>query len=149
MRTFLIIAAVTLLAFGCDKKDDQGTSAPPTGNLVNEKIAEAAKNLEETTEIKADKTAVKSAVDPVFKDYVYPNSKIEDMVSMGNTISAIFKSPDGFVKVISFYKEKFPDAPVQPGTTVSFAKNNADGSSLTVTLTKLDNQTQIILRNDK
>ena len=149
MRTFLIIAAVTLLAFGCDKKEDQGTSTEPTGNVVNEKIEEAAKNLKETTEAKTDETAVKSTVDPVFKDYVYPSSTLEESVSFGNTTSVIFKSPDDFAKVVEFYKQKFSDAPVQPGTSAYFVKTNEDGSSLTVTLTKLDNETQIILRQDK
>jgi hypothetical protein len=53
------------------------------------------------------------------------------------------------VKVVSFYKKKFPDTTVQPGTTVYFGKTNEDGSGITVTLTKLDNEIQIILRHDK
>jgi len=149
MRTFLIIAAVTLLAFGCDKKEDQGTTSLPPKKVANEQPPDAVVKLKKTTETKADATAAKSTVDPVFKDYVYPNSEFEDTVSMGNTKSAIFKSTDGFVKVVSFYKEKFPDTNVQPGTTVSFGKTNEDGTSLTVTLTKLDSEIQIILRHDK
>jgi hypothetical protein len=117
--------------------------------VVNEQPPDAAVKLKETAETKTVETALENTVDPALKDYVYPNSKFENTVSMGNTTSAIYKSTDGFVKVISFYKEKFPDTNVQPGTTVSFGKTNEDGTSLTVTLTKLDSEIQIILRHDK
>jgi hypothetical protein len=149
MRTFLIISAVALLAFGCEKKEDQGTSTGPQSMVAGEQMAEIPGETTSTRETKTDETAVSSTVDPVFKDYVYPNSKLEDTISMGNTTSAIYKSSDGFVKVVDFYKQRFPDAPVQPGTTVYFGKTDADGSSLTVTLTKLDIEIQIILRHDK
>jgi hypothetical protein len=149
MRKFLIISAVTLLAFGCDKKEDQGTSTGPQSMVAGEQMAETSGETISARETRTDEATVTSTADPVFKDYVYPNSKLEDTISMGNTTSAIYKSSDGFVKVMDFYKQKFPDAPLQPGTTVYFGKTNADGSGLTVTLTKLDNEIQIILRHDK
>ena len=121
----------------------------PQSKVVKEPQAEAAPEPMKMPETKTVEVAKKSAVDPAFKDYVYPNSKFENTVSMGNTTSAIYKSTDGFVKVVSFYKVKFPDAPVQPGTTVYFVKTNEDGSGITVTLTKLDSEIQIILRKDK
>ena len=149
MRTFLIIAAATLLAFGCDKKEDQGTSTPPKNTVAKEQQPEAAQEPVRTPETRTDETAKKSEVDPAFKDYEYPTSTLEDSVSKGNTVSVIYKSPHEFAKVVEFYKQKFPDAPDQPGTTVYFVKTNADGSALTVTLTKLDNETQIILKQEK
>ena len=149
MRTFSIIAVITLMALGCSKKDDEGTSSLPQNNVANEQPAGAAQEPERTPEAKTDDSATKGTVDPVFKEYEYPASTSEGTFAMGNTVSVIYKSPDDFAKVVEFYEQKFPDAPSQPGTTVYFGKENADGSSFTVTLTRLDNSTQIILRLDK
>jgi hypothetical protein len=149
MRTFLIIAAVTLLAFGCDKKEDQGTSTPPQSSAVKEQQAEAVKETTRTPETKPVEAVVKSTIDPVFKDYIYPNSKLENTASMSNKSSAVYKTPDDFAKIVEFYKQKFPDTPVQPGTSVYLDKTNEDGSVFTVILTKLNGETQIILRHDK
>ena len=149
MRTFFIIAVITLMALGCDKKEDEGTSELPQSKVANEQQAVAAQESERTLETKTDETAKKSTVDPAFKDYEYPTATFESTFSMGNTVSNIYKSPDDFAKVVEFYKQKFPDAPPQSGTTVYFGKTNADGSGFTVTLTRVNNNTQIILRLDK
>ena len=149
MRIFSIVAVVTLMALGCNKKDDEGTSKLPESKVANEQEAGAAQKLKRTPETKTDDSTKKSTVDPVFKDYEYPASTFESTFSMGNTVSAIYKSPDDFAKVVEFYKQKFPDAPPQSGTTVYFGKGNADGSGFTVTLSQVNNNTQIILRLDR
>ena len=146
MRTFFIIAVITLMALGCDKKDDEGTSKLPESEG---RKAGAAQELKGTPETNTDDSTKKSTVDPAFKDYEYPTATFESTFSMGNTVSNIYKSPDDFAKVVEFYKQKFPDAPPQSGTTVYFGKINADGSGFTVTLTQVNNNTQIILRLDK
>jgi len=149
MRIFYTIAVITLIALGCNKKDDERTSKFPESKAANGQEAGAAKELERTPETKTDDSTKKSTVDPVLKDYEYPASTLEDTFSMGNTVSVIYKSPDDFAKVVEFYKQKFPDAPPQSGTTVYFGGGNADGSGFTVTLTQLNNNTQIILKLDK
>ncbi len=149
MRIIFIIAVITLIALGCNKKDDDGTSKLPESKVANGQEADAVQELKQSPEAKTDYSTKKSKLDPVFKDYEYPASKIEDTFSMGNTISAIYKSPDDFAKVVEFYKQKFPDAPPQSGSTVYFGKTNADGSGFTVTLTRLNDNTQIILKLNK
>jgi len=137
------------MAVGCNKKDDEGTSRLPESKAANGQEAGAAQEMKRTPEAKTDDSAKNSKVDPVFKDYEYPASTFESTFSAGNTVSVIYKSPDDFAKVVEFYKQKFPDAPPQSGTTVYFGKANEDGSGFTVTLTRLDNNIQIILRLDK
>lgn len=149
MRIFFIIAVISLMALGCNKKDDEGTSKLPESKVANGQEAGAAQELKRTPETNTDDSTKKSTVDPVFKDYENPASTLEDTFSMGNTVSAIYRSPDDFAKVVEFYKQKFPDAPPQSGTTVYFGKANADGSSFTVTLTQVNNNTQIILKLSK
>jgi hypothetical protein len=135
MRIIIIIAVITFVALGCSKKDDEVPASLPE--------SEVAQGQE------ADNSAGGSEVDPVFNDYEYPASKFESTFTSGNTVSAIYNSPDNFTKVVEFYKKKFPDAPPQSGTTVYFGKANADGSSFTVTLTQMDDNTQIILKQEK
>ena len=149
MRLIFIIAVITLIAFGCSKKDEEGTSKLPESNEANGQETDAVQEIERMPEAKTDDSNKKSKLDPVFKEYEYPASTIESTFSMSNTISAIYISPDDFTKVVAFYKQKFPDAPPQSGSTVYFGKSNADSSGFTVTLTKLDTNTQIILRLDK
>jgi hypothetical protein len=149
MRIIIIIAVIILMASGCDKKDDEGSSKMPESKVANGQEADAIQELKQSPETKIDDSTKKNNLDPVFKDYEYPASKIEDTFSMSNTISAIYKSPDDFAKVVEFYKQKFPDAPPQVGSTAYFGKTNADGSGFTVTLTRVNNNTQIILRLDK
>ena len=120
MRIFIIIAVITLMALGCSKKEDEGTSNLPESMVANEQQAAAAREPERTPETMTDDSAKKSTADPAFKDYEYPASILEDTFSMGNTVSNIYKSPDNFAKVVEFYKQKFPDAPPQSGTTVYF-----------------------------
>ena len=149
MRISFIIAVIILMTLGCNKKDDEGTSKLPESKVANGQEAGSAQGLKGMPEAKTDDSTKKSTVDPVFKDYEYPASTFENTFSMGNTVSVIYRSPDDFAKVVEFYKQKFPDAPPQSGTTVYFGKTNADGSGFTVTLTRVNNNTQIILRLDK
>ncbi len=149
MRIIFIIAVITLMAVGCNKKDDEGTSHLPESEVTNEQGASAAQEVKRTSEAKTDESSEKSNVDPVIKEYEYPASTLESTFSVGNTVSAIYISPDEFAKVVEFYKQKFPDAPPQSGSTVYFGKANADGSGFTVTLTQLNDNTQIILKLEK
>jgi hypothetical protein len=68
---------------------------------------------------------------------------------MGNTLSVQYTSQDEFIHVVNHYKKIFPDTNIGSGTSVYFGKMNPDGSNVTVTLTKLDNGTQIILKLSK
>jgi len=149
MRIIFIIVVTILMALGCNKKDDEETSRLPESKVANGQEAVAAQELKRSSEAKTDDSTEKSKVDPVFKDYEYPASTFESTFSMGNTASVVYKSPDDFAKIVEFYKQKFPDAPPQSGNTVYFGKENADGSGFTVTLTRVNNDTQIILRLDK
>jgi hypothetical protein len=87
-----------------------------------------------------------SEADSILKDYVYPGSEEGGRFSMGNMVSVQYTSPDEFAQVVNHYKKKFPETNVGAGTSVYFGKKNPDGSNLTVTLTKLDNGTQIVLQ---
>lgn len=149
MRIALIIAVSILMASSCTKKDDERTSETPESEIANGQESGEDQELERAPDTKTVESTKKSKLDPVFKDYEYPASTFEDTYSMGNTVSVIYKSSDEFAKVVDFYKQKFPDAPPQSGTTVYFGKTNADGSGFTVTLTQLDHNIQIILRLDK
>jgi hypothetical protein len=88
-------------------------------------------------------------LDSALKDYVYPGSELGGQFSMGNTLSVQFTSQDKFIDVVNHYKKKFPDTNIGSGTSVYFGKQNPDGGDLTVTLTELDNGTQIILKLTK
>jgi hypothetical protein len=149
MRIIFIIAVMILMALGCNKKEDEGTSNLPESKVANGQEVDTIQELPQSSEAKTDGSVNENKLDPVFRDYEYPDSKLEDTFSMGKTISAIYKSPDNFAKVVEFYKQKFPDAPPQSGSTVYFGITNADGSGFTVTLTQVNNDTQIILRLDK
>ena len=90
--------------------------------------------------------AGQSEVDSALKDYVYPGSELGGQFSMGNMSSVQCTSQDDFTRVVNHYKEKFPGTNVGSGTSVYFGKKNPDGSDLTVTVTKLDHGTQIVLQ---
>ena len=149
MRRFLIITVIALMVLGCNKKDDEETSELPQINVTDFQEEDAIQDSEAAPEAKTADTVKESMSDPVFKDYEYPASTLESTIVMGDTVSNIYKSSNDFAKVVEFYKQKYPDAPDQSGTTAYFGKTNEDGSEFTVTLTKLDNETQIILRQDK
>ena len=100
-------------------------------------------------ETKPGGSAGKSEVDSALKDYVYPGSELGGRFSTGNMLSVQYTSQDEFIHVVNHYKKKFPDTNIGSGTSVYFGKQNPDGSDLTVTLTKLDNGTQIILKLSK
>ncbi|MFC2084666.1 hypothetical protein ACFLS9_06390 [Bacteroidota bacterium] len=150
MRIFFIIAFITFLVLGCNKKDDEETSKLPESKVDNGQEAGTDQELKRSPEAKTDDFTKESKVDSVFKDYEYPASIVEGTFPSGNTVSVNYNSSENFSKVVEFYKQKFPDAPPQSGTTVYFVKTDEDGSSFTVTLTQLDsNNTQIILKQEK
>jgi hypothetical protein len=149
MRKIFIISVIILLALGCNKKDEGGTSNLPESTTAGEQEKDALQDQDENLEANTDAAAMKKDLDPLFEEYEYPASDIEDTFSMGTTISAIYKSADEFDKVVAFYKQKFPDAPPQSSSTVYFGKTLEDGSGFTVTLTQINSHTQIILRLDK
>lgn len=149
MRMIFIIAVIILMALGCNKKDGQGTSKLPKSRAASGQEADTAHELKKAPDAETDNSTNRRTLDPVFKDYEYPASTVEDKFSVSNVVSVIYKSPDDFSKVVEFYKHKFPDAPPQSGTTVYFGKEIEDGSSFTVTVTQLENNTQIILKLEK
>jgi hypothetical protein len=100
-------------------------------------------------ETKQGGPAGQSHTDSALENYVYPGSEEGGRFSMGNMVSVQYTSQDEFVQVMNHYKKKFPNTNVGSGTSVYFGKQNPDGSDLTVTLTKLDNGTQIILQLNK
>jgi len=89
--------------------------------------------------------------DPLFEQYEYPGATRTAAINLTGTVSATYKSPDDYKKVVDFYREKFSGSKqvsVQE-TTSYFGVKNADGSGLTATVSVAsDNHTQIILRHD-
>lgn len=90
--------------------------------------------------------------DPLFEQYEYPGSTRTAALSLGATVSATYRSEDGYDKVVDFYRQKFSGSKqvsVQAGISY-FGVTNADGSGLTATISPApDKLTQIILRHDK
>ena len=148
MQTFWLISMVVLLVLGCSEKGAQtGTNPESPGVKSQEMVQRMTKN--KTVEAGTPGSVESSEVDPVLKDYVYPGSDLGGQWPMDQPVSFQFTSADDFAKVVDYYKRKFPDTHVGSGTTVYFGKENPDGSHMTVTLTKVDNGTQVILKLDK
>jgi len=148
MRMFWTITAMALLVLGCSEKGAQTTHKTETDRIKRQAVVRSEmKNRE--VETKPGGPAGKNEVDPALKDYVYPGSELGGRFAMGNMVSVQYTSQDEFSHVVNHYKSKFPDTNIGPGTSVYFGKQNPDGSDLTVTLTKLDNGTQIILKLSK
>ncbi|MFC1452581.1 hypothetical protein ACFLSJ_04465 [Verrucomicrobiota bacterium] len=145
MRVFWIIAATALLVLGCSDKGAQTADKTESGQIKGADVVRPQMKDREV-EAKQGGPAGDNEVDPALKDYVYPGSELGGRFAMGNMLSLQYTSQDEFTKVVDHYKEKFPDTNVGPGTSVYFGKQNPDGSDLTVTLTKLDSGTQIILK---
>ena len=147
MRAICTVCVIVLLVVGCGKKPSP-PAAPPTPGQAGS-IGETGGAVAPSAG--PDGSAPKAAgkADPVFKDYEYPPAAFEDMVTMGNTRSAIYQSPDGLAKVVEFYKQKFSSAGAAVGTSTFFSTKTADGSDLTVTVTKMGEGAQIILKLDK
>jgi len=146
MRLIAIIALAALITLGCGKNDADTRSQPEgagAGDLNSGPATDGG------TASKPDNSAGAADVDPALKDYVYPGSQSGGTFSMGNTVSHQFTTNDDFATVVDFYRQKFPDANPPVGTSAYFGKQAPDGGGLTVTLTKTDNGTQIILRLEK
>lgn len=148
MRMFLMIAAMVLLALGCSKKGAQTTPETESDQIKGQDVVRPVVEDREVA-TKPGGPAEEGEVDPALKDYVYPGSELGGRFSMGNMLSVQYTSQDEFVDIVTHYKKKFPDTNVGSGTSVYFGKQSPDGSDLTVTLTKLDNGTQIILKLSK
>ena len=148
MRMFLMIIATAFLVLGCSEKGAQTTHKTESDQIKGQDVIRPVmKNRE--VETKTGGSAGKNEVDSALKDYVYPGSELGGRFSTGNMLSVQYTSQDEFIHVVNHYKKKFPDTNIGSGTSVYFGKQNPDGSDLTVTLTKLDNGTQIILKLSK
>jgi len=148
MRTFWMITVTALLVLGCSKKSAQTTHKTERDQIERQDVIRPVmKNRD--VETRPGGPAGKNEVDSALKDYVYPGSESGGRFSMGNMLSVQYTSQDEFSHVVNHYKKKFPDTNIGSGTSVYFGKQNPDGSDLTVTLTKLDNGTQIILKLTK
>ena len=141
MRTIWILTVTALVAFGCNKNDTEVTSKMPEGKVAHEQDASATKTVNKTTK--------ESKVDPALKDYVYPSSELQGTYSAGDIESVQYMSQDDFATVVTFYKQKFPGSTSASDANAYFGKQNPDGSSLTVTVTKMNTTTQIILKLEK
>jgi hypothetical protein len=145
MRVFWILAAAALLALGCSDKSAQTTDQPEPGDAVGQD-AVSRPSLDKAIEPQTQESAADDDVDPALRDFVYPDSELGGEFSMGNTTSLQYTTQDDYAEVVEYYKQKFPDTHTGSGTSTYFGKENPDGSNLTVTLTKLDSGTQIILK---
>ena len=148
IRMFLMIIATALLVLGCSQEDAQTTQKTESDQIKGQDVARPVKKDKEV-EAKTDGPVAKSEVDPAMKDYVYPGSELTEQFSMGNMLSVLYMSQDQFDRVVDHYKKKFPDTNIGSGTSVYFGKKNPDGRNLTVTLSKRENGTQIILKLSK
>ena len=88
-------------------------------------------------------------IDPVFKDYEYPDAEFDGTFSMGNTVSVSYFSQDDFSEVVKFYNQKFLGTGIQSGTSRNFSKKNPDGSYISATISPVSDKTQIILKLEK
>ena len=97
-------------------------------------------------------TKVVERPDPLFEQYEYPGATRTAAINLTGTVSATYRSPDDYKKVVDLYREKFSGSKqisVQE-TTSYFGVKIADGSGLTATVSVASgNHTQIILRHDK
>jgi hypothetical protein len=139
------MAAVALLVLGCGERSAETTQAPESSGVEGQDAAPAPQ-VSEPEAAKTAGAAVHDDVDPRIKDFVYPGSEAGGQFDMGGTVSLQYASQDDYAKVVDHYLQKFPGSHPGAGTSAYFAKQNADGSNLTVTVTKLDTGTQIILK---
>ena len=148
IRMFWMITATALLVLGCSEEGAQTTHKTESDQIKGQDVIRPVIK-DKDVETQPEGPAVKSEVDPALKDYVYPGSELTEQFSMGNMLSVLYMSQDQFDSVVDHYKKKFPDTNIGSGTSVYFGKQNPDGKNLTVTLSKLDNGTQIILKLSK
>ena len=149
MKKILVFCIATLMVLGCNKSEtdvDSNLSKDKTKSEVVSQVDSAEKKMAEE---RTDGPAGSSSVDPVFKDYEYPDAEFDGTFSMGNIITASYFSKDDFSKVVEFYDQKFPGSAIQSGSTQNFSKQNPDGSHMSATISQLDDKTQIILKLEK
>lgn len=149
MRAIWICAIIVLVTLGCSKHDTEVTAELSQKQAADEQDLQASRTTDKKPKVVTTGSAGEGTLDPAFKDYEYPNSKIDGSFSMGRTVSVMYKSPDDFSEVVVFYQKKFPGSSPQSGTNAYFGKTHSDGSEFTVTLTKTGETTQIILKQDK
>ena len=148
MRMFWMITAVVFLVLGCSEVGAQDAHKTESDEIMGQDVTRPVME-DRAVEAKPGGPAGTSEVDSALEDYVYPGSELGGRFSMGNISSVQYTSQDQFIDVVNHYKKKFPDTNIGSGTSVYFGKKKPDGSNLTVTLTKLDNGTQIILQLTK
>lgn len=148
MRRFCVIVVTVFLVVGCSDRCARTTHQTESAEVEGQDVS-YAETTDSAADVEARESAAHDEVDAALRDLVYPGSKLEGQFTAGNMVSFQFVSPDGFVNVVDYYRGKFPDTNVGSGTSVYFGKQNLDGSNVTVTLTKLDDGTQVILRQEK
>ncbi len=144
----MILVITALVTMGCSTEETEVTTTLPETEAVNMQDGGDTRTGGDRPGLETSSTAEEGTIDPVLKDYIYPNSELDGDYAMGKTVSYFFKSPDDFAKVVEYYQKKFPGSPPQSGENAYYNKKDSDGSA-TVTVTKTDNTTQIILRRDK
>ena len=137
------------MALGCTKSDTEVNSKSPEGKTKSEVVSQVDPKEKKMAEDRTGGPAGASNIDPVFKDYEYPAADFDGTFSTGNTVSVSYFSQDDFSKVVEFYNQKFAGSSIQSGTITHFSKTNPDGSSLTATISLVDDKTQIILKLER
>lgn len=148
MRLMLILAITALVMVSCSKEETEVTTTLSESEAVSKNDVDNTRKGSDEPELKTSSTDEEGTIDPLLKDYKYPNSALDGKSTTGNTVSYMFLTPDVFAEVVEYYQKKFPDSPPPSGTNASYAKTVSDGS-ITVTVTGTNNTTQIILRRDK
>lgn len=150
MRAILILVLTALVTLGCNKDDTEVTTELSERKAAGEQDMGVTRTENTKPELNTGGPAGESTIDPVIKDNEYPNSEVDGNFSMGNTVSVMYKSPDGFAKVVAFYNHKFSVERAVTGTSAYFVRHYPDGKNVTVTVTPFNNDiTQIILKLDK
>lgn len=148
MRAVLIMMIAALVTASCSKEETEVTTTLSESEAVSTNDVDVTRKGSDEPELKASRTAGKGTIDPVLKDYTYPNSALDGKSTTGKVLSYFFVCPDEFEKVVEYYQKKFPDSPPPSGTNASYAKTVSDGT-ITVTVTGANTTSQIILRLDK
>lgn len=148
MRVMLILAITVLLTISCSKEKTEVTTTLSESEAIRTNNVGVAQKGSSESEREISSTDEEGTIDPVLKEYKYPNSELDGKSATGKTVSYMFLSPDEFAEVVKYYQKKFPDSPPPSGGNAYYAKTDSDGS-ITVTVTGINNTTQIILRSDK
>lgn len=87
---------------------------------------------------------------PTFEQEQYPGATRVGEMTIGGMSTRQFETADDLARVVEFYKAKFPKQQVVTEDGAFFGQNLDDGSAFTVTLSRSDGKTQILLmRQDR